>query len=384
MLLRFAELGSETDSDQRDQLAVRAARIWARLIRELEEGQTVCVFDSRIEVSLGGGHFVVREVGPSARPLSELFIRAAPTELPVQWGLSPQEHATALAHVLSRTGLNLERARVRVGFTRGHLMDVVVSIPLDVEGSAEQLQVAAELYLEHRLGDHLVDTWVNSVAVDRIARTKGLLMAKDSRASAESHALEVAKTLVHRGATGVRAGLPKRLVDLALKPESWTALEIPESRSGMQRDRLFASTCFPEALKCALEGMPFDSTRFTRGGELFLWARWRAGDRDQREPLRVAVEQFFRAKFATVLVGGTGFGSSHDYLDFWAPPDCALLREIAVGLAALCEQIELGFYDSYLCEERLCYRSGRAENELKGASRATAVGPSGACNPAGD
>ena len=357
MLLRFVELGSAEDRAAKQRLRRTCQRLWSQLERGLRQRQCAVVLGSRVEVMRTDDGFVVRESCRAARPWAELLVELAPHGPVVHHGIPAQCHDQALATVTRECGTDLSRARVRMGFTRGHLLEVVVLVPLDIRGSMDELQFAAETYLEHRLGDDVLDTWVHSVGVDRIARTKGLVMVSDARATAESFPLCEAHELTTRAIAAVTSRLPQHLRGDQSGP--WTALEMSEGGAGeMQRERRYASTCFPEALKCALEGMPFDSRRFTRGGELFSWVRWRPKTRGpERAALRERVERrLLEQPFDTeVVVAGFGFGAHHDYLDLWLQPRITGIRELGTRLRALCGQLHFGFYDSNLSGEVIAF-----------------------------
>lgn len=258
-------------------------------------------------------------------------------------------HSEALDRARVEAQVSLDASRVRVGVTRGHLLEVVVQVPLDVAGDPESLQLGAEIYLETLLGDALLDEWVSSVAIDRIARTTGLLLVSDSRSSALAHPLVDAGSLIRLGVEGIRGQLPETLLGSVAENESWTALEIPEISQGLQAERRFASTCSPEALKCALEGMPFSSTRFTRGGEKFCWLSWRgAKGGEERLLVRTEVEELLTsARCARHLcISGSGFGPLRDYVDFWADLGSPELPNVISELAKSHDDLEFGFYDT--------------------------------------
>lgn len=260
-----------------------------------------------------------------------------------------RNHNTALAAAREETQVILDESRLRVGVTRGHLLEVVVQVPLDVAGDPESLQLAAEIYLETLLGDALLDEWVASVGIDRIARRSGLLLVADSRSSAPAHPLEDAGSLVRLGIDGIRGQLPESLFTLPVAQGDWTALEIPEIQAGLQAERRFASTRFPEALKCALEGMPFSSTRFTRGAEKFCWLSWRApAEVGERLDTRARIEHALLSERCAphLLVSGSGFGPRRDYLDLWTLLSWPELPGVLRELESWVSDLELGFYDS--------------------------------------
>lgn len=264
-------------------------------------------------------------------------------------------HEDALGAALAEAHVALDSSRIRVGVTRGHLMEIVVQVPLDVAGDPEALQLGAEIYLETLLGTALLDEWVASVSVDRIARQSSLLVVADSRNSAPAHPLKEAASLVCLGVEGIRGQLPAS-VFAGGGEEGWTALEIPEVQSGLQSERRFASTRFPEALKCALSGMPFSSTRFTRGSEKFCWLSWRGlGSALDRSNARAKLEAVFQGGPTAdhVLLSGSGFGPQRDYLDLWIELTWPELPKRISQLAEMVEGLEFGLYDSPYSESPL-------------------------------
>lgn len=265
-----------------------------------------------------------------------------------------ESHEGALKKARTEAGACLDSSRVRVGVTRGHLLEVVVQVPLDTTGDPEALQLAAEVYLEALLGTALLDEWVASVAIDRIARTTGLLVVSDGRSVTSAHPLSEAAPLIRLGIEGIRSQLPDSQLSLAAAGDNWTALEIPETESGLQPERCFASTRFPEALKCALEGMPFSSTRFTRGSEKLCWLSWRGrGAAAPRLRARSEVETLVSTKQceAHLLLAGSGFGPRRDYLDLWTMLAWAELPKLLLSLASTVEGLEFGLYDSPYSEK---------------------------------
>jgi hypothetical protein len=269
----------------------------------------------------------------------------------------------ALLATRSETGVDLSTSQVRVGFSRGHLLEVVVKIPLDIPGDPEALQVAAEMFLEESVGPERLDTWVACVSVDRIRRSSGLVMAAGDTPTSSPPLLD-APDLIARGIQAVTEGLPSTLLGQTWS-EGWAALEIPRTEEGLQAEREFASTCFPEALKAVLEGLPFSSTRFTRGAEVFVWVSW-SPSAQARAPLgaslrlaeRTRVEALANAAPQELALVGSGFGRTRDYLDLWLRPNSGVLEGLVRRLAGEVGQIEVGFYDDVLRGLSLVYPEG--------------------------
>lgn len=359
MLVRFRDWASEAEKGAFRE-RIRAGEDFFRALLEGKRAEArarLGAVSSLLSFECLGEEVVLTYDEVSARPFAQLLSELAPQSVLVRVGGLQKSHEQALESVRRAYAVDLSTSRVRVGFTRGHLMDVVVSIPLDVDGDKEVLNSAAELYLQLRLGDELFDTWVLEVGVDRINRTRGLVMVSDARASAPTSPLELSFSLVEKGAHALTADLPVSLLLESSHAEDWVALEIPEAAQVIQAERRFAATRFPEALKACLEGLPHDSTRYTRGGELFVYVVYQV-DGERRATVREQAELFiangvFRK---TVVLAGTGFGRSTDYLDLWMLPDGEHMRGFFQALCQITGPLEVGFYDEQLSGERAHFR----------------------------
>src|SRR5690606_24273671 len=249
-------------------------------------------------------HLRSRSMDSGSPLLDSLFVREFYLHLAESLGVSTQlpaafhsecvarktqchTHAEALRLVARQVSVDLRTSRVRVGISRGHLFEIVVQVPLDVAGDPDALELAAEIYFEARLGDPLLDDWVACISVDRIARSRGLMVLNDVSAQAEHHPLEVGVDLLRQGIKNLTSELPESFFSAPDLAGDWLALEIPPSDAALHPERCLAATRVPEALKCALEGMACSSNRFTRGGEKLAWLSWVSnGSPQQRLEMR--------------------------------------------------------------------------------------------------
>ena len=181
MVIHFRELAEE---QHRASVAPYAAQIDA-LKEDWVTGRSerfaarIAQLDARLRCEpLTHDEWILGYEHPSAIPLAEWIVArlGGPRRLSV--GRPAGSFSQAL-EAAADFGVDLSTSRVRVGFGRGHLLDVYVLVPLDVKSDAEDLQVAAEIFLETFVGDRLLDTWVAVVAVDRTTRTNGLRMVSD-------------------------------------------------------------------------------------------------------------------------------------------------------------------------------------------------------------
>ena len=361
MALIWSELSHDRDQRRRAEFEREARDFWLRLDVARVPAALPSVFaDAGLEVEWDGAEWVVRYADHVARASAELLRATAADPFAIRLGQQPEPFEVALARARSETGVALDSARVRVGLTRGHLWELVFTVPLDVEGDEEQLQLAAEIFVESCVGERLLDDWVASVEVTRSARQRGLLVLREP-APSTTYPLVQTSELLGLGIAGIVAGLPDSLVRVA--GGEWTALDIPAATTGLQPERLFASTLVPEALKAALEGLPFHSGRFTRGSEIFGWLEWSTVGLEPvaRRQLRDERERSLCRSFEANGMGrfvGSGFGAERDYLDVVV--DCrvaAIAETLRAALAVECAHpeaaVEFGFYDSIWADERL-------------------------------
>ena len=323
--------------------------------------------DSRLDCEPGQDRrsWIIRYSHPSVVPLAQWVVSALPNDRLISVGRAAGSLDEALDKA-RRLGVDLASSRVRVGFSRGHLLEIYVFVPLDVDVAADRLQFSAEIFLETLLGDAIMDDWVGTVDVDRIARSKGLLVMADSRSSTVSYPLSEARDLVERGIAALTEELPDSIIRSRLEAADWTALTIDESSDLNesddlpQPDRCFATTRFPEALKACLQGLPFCSSRFCRGEEIWISLSWTAQRAESRAQLREQVEAILSDSSpyngpvhpgVDFLLGGSGFGIERDYVDLWVRNDELTIGSVAMMVAQLTKSVCLEFYDTKWREE---------------------------------
>jgi hypothetical protein len=255
--------------------------------------------------------------------------------------------------LLESLGAEVAAARVRAGFTRGHALEVVVSLP----PSGPEPQIVAERLVEGLLGEATTDDWIAAVDVAALPRPGGLPVLQAGVPAGETHPAADLPVLLERAVAAVDALLPPLPRHALEVGAEWTLLEMPPDPASPQPDRVSAATCLPELLKCALEGLPLHSRRFSRWGESFLWLKVPASRAERvarREQIERTLDERLRAESAGALVG-TGFGAHYDYFDLCLSAGeaslLALLR--AARSSGLGRGTELGFYDSRWAEERL-------------------------------
>ncbi len=357
-----------------EELERTAAELWGRLREASERGTLSASPFERIDPRLGlerapGGEWSVTYAELEVRGLAELVAAYAPSGLEVRVGRGARSWETTRRVVLEETGVDVTQARVRAGFTRGHLLEIVVALP-----SHPDAEYAAELAVETLLGETFLDDWVLAIGTKPLLRG-GPLRVVQASSDGDMHPLPELIDIAGRAVSAVRELLSDEPCSKRHFGAEWTLLEMEEREAtddvDPQADRVLVSTCFPELVKSALEGMPFHSQRFSRHGERFVWLRAPASgrglDRDgARRRLEERLDRALRERGLGAVIGG-GFGARHDYVDLAlaAPssprafvdasrdPALATVAEAASALGISGSGAMLGFYDTRWSKTRI-------------------------------
>jgi hypothetical protein len=382
MRLRFGEL-SEAEASARRRIIERGRGAWSRLASGdvSGAGRLFAEISPHLELGVDAEHSAwLSALEPSAWPLAELLLAHAPIDLRhvLSLGRAALPLADALEEVRAEHRVDLSRATLRAGFSRGHLLEITLGVPGG--GGSEIEQIAAENLVRKRIGERLFETWIGAVHVTPKARGGPLRLLdvhakRDELELSELFETVAAATLgVLRGLTqasrsgsGSRASQSSHLlagVDSDADSDShsdWTMLEV-EPLSGAcgvgKDDLLLASTCTPELLRCYLDGAPCSSRRFSRSGEQFLFLSYADGElaSEQRVARRSEIEGALVAYLGeTGAVTGVGLGVHTTYIDF-------ALCNLETGLPGLIAKLRdldmpprsfIQFFDSELSEEWL-------------------------------
>ena len=171
MRVRFGEL-SEPELAARQAACERAEAAW----RELGRGdvararQLMSGIDARVALLVertpgpGGAACAALSVDDSsAWPLAELLLQQAPADIgcALSLGRAALPLADALTEIEVAHGVALGRATLRVGFARGHLLEVTLGVP---GGSGAEIEeIAAENLVRALLGQRVFETWIGVV-----------------------------------------------------------------------------------------------------------------------------------------------------------------------------------------------------------------------------
>jgi hypothetical protein len=273
-----------------------------------------------------GEHRVVLTPGGGAlEPLIARVIGRAPARggLSVVRHRPPRSVDDAVADVRTRTEADLSTARARIGFSRGHLLEVVVYSPSFASAADERALDAANLLLPRLIGDELFDVWVDAIDVAPLPRGGSLRVLADGATSLES-TLPLVEVLpaVEAAVRGVHAALPEAPYHTFCERAEWTLLELEPEVDGdyaAQDDVALVSTMLPEAMKCFLQGSRFSSSRFSRHGERFAYVKVDAGElsAEARHARTVELEEELNRVLVPGRVGcvvATGIGARYVYL----------------------------------------------------------------------
>jgi hypothetical protein len=372
MRVRFGEL-SERERALLQRRCEQAQLAWATL-REGDATRATRIIDAlderlrlhveRTDAGVSSAALGVED--SSAWPLAQLLLEQAPNDIGVALALGrgALPLPVALAEVEASDGVALGRGSLRVGFARGHLLEVTLGVPGGT--GAEIEQIAAENLVRALLGERLFDTWVGAVHATPAPRGGPLRMLEEG---ARSDALGVSDlpATVAAATRGALLGLPEhaRAAHVVGKVAArdaqadWTLLEVEpfvDAAPDRKHDLLLASTATPELLRCYMEGQPCSSRRFSRAGEHFVFLSYADGHAamEQRLAERARVEAALSLNLEGVgAVTGVGVGLHTTYLDFaLCDLDAGLSRLVSSARElALPRHSFVQFFDSELSEE---------------------------------
>lgn len=289
------------------------------------------------------------------RTLDELALRRRVDPLR---GAPPLDLPTALALVRERHRVDFSSARVRAGFSRGHLLDIVVALPGGRNTPEEEL--AADALVDLVLGEARRADWVGSITSLAAPRGGLLKVVQSSPDDERFFPLAELRPTVEAALEGIHAGLPGEPLWTQGGEQRWYLFELdvePAARYPAQSDVALVSTFLPELVKCFLSGASFASTRFSRSGELFAYLKYESRERDPRRALarRRVLEDALDAALVTERAGrviGSGMGVVYSYVNLaLARVERAL--DVIEGVATrvgLSRNTWLQFFDSPLAD----------------------------------
>jgi hypothetical protein len=283
----------------------------------------------------GADDLVVRSDERALSPLVEEVVARAPSGRPVYARRPARPFERVAARFAASHGVTLDAARARAGFTRGHLLELVLHLPESALVHEQGERLFAEAVAEALLGERVLDDWVGAVDVIPLPptdpRRRGLpVVTSDSPADLPLPELSRAITAA---IAGLEAGLDPRPIH-EQGELGWTMLEaepLAVASDGGQDDIVLASTLLPELYKSFLRAEPFSSRRFSRAGERFAYLKLRyvhdSFERRlaERRALEDALDRSLRSA-AAGCVFGNGLGLCHAYIDL-------ALSDVAAGLA---------------------------------------------------
>jgi hypothetical protein len=296
----------------------------------------------------------LRATAAHARPLLATWVKGLSPDLGLSFDLPPLGTSEALEHVFRETGHDLSSARVRAHIARARLVEFefLVRVP---EGSVDEaLEDAVQLFVESLLGDREYEDWIGALTVSPLPFKRSLLVVADG-AVQQHYPIQETSALVQ----AVRTAMDPGRVMPSPRTDPWFALEFePQhfaTKSPQDRQRSFASTCVPAALKGAFEGLPFASHRFFPDGFELMSLKWERDD--AAGGLRDQVEACLADLGQDVLVVGSGFGPAEDFLDLLLPFEKTLFSAIVARVGELGARGQLEFYRTDYRDLRLPFRA---------------------------
>ena len=276
---------------------------------------------------------IVRARSRELCPLAERVVALAPLNLTVLAHRPRLEWSAALARAALRGGPDFRGASVRAGFTRGHLLELVVSVPGGKGNDAER--ELAERLVWDIAGERCADDWIGAVEVEAAPRGGPLRVVREQSDGTPRLSLGELSAALDAAIAGVVAGLPEGPLYAAGGGE-WNLFELdPESADDYPQkdDLVMAVTRVPELLKCFLEASPVSSLRFSRHERFFFLKYESRGQPEsrlaEREALERALDRYLIAGRAGRVVGG-GLGLRYSYVD-------VALNRVDRGLSLICE-----------------------------------------------
>lgn len=331
--------------------------------------------------------------GASSWPLCRLFVERAPERYP--WTFECQREAVPLSDCIATTvaehGIDLARARARVGVTRGHLLEVVLASP-ELAIQDEHAQEVAERFVRLLLGDKRFESWIAGVSLQPAPRSRVLRVVGDGELPELPLGIDELADAVDAASGGILLGLPDAPLHTSCERAEWTLFELDErmkTGDGIQRahwqgefatsppplcdtppqaDLLLAASSCPEALKCLLTEQPFASQRFSRHGERFCYLKLRveAANDEGRLHHRMELEDLLDRALVPGRLGcvvGNGLGRQHVYIDLALSNVDASLSVLRSRLerAGVRDEAWLFFFDDEWSNEWLALnaRTGR-------------------------
>jgi hypothetical protein len=378
--LRYIDFEDEAALSERAALIAKGRALWNEIAKLGDAGyDQIETIDTCLEKHLGAidpglewevslardqGRVSLATGGePRLRTLIGVLLEHSTPPRGWSWaaGRSAQPFSSAVARAAAATGIDLAPARVRVGFVRAHLLELLVLAPGFTGNRDEAAERASLLAVEALLGEELMERWIAQVAVAPLPRG-GALRVLDPSAASNLPLAELLPT-VTGAIDSLYAGLPAEPCHARDRGGDWTMLEAeatPGSDWASQDDLLLATTILPEMLRSFLCEPRFWSGRFSAHGESFCYVKvdQQGLERDDRLLQRSALEDALDAALAPAALGsvvGNGFGVRYAYVVlalFRVGPGLTAAREVCRA-ARVAERSWILFCDAELDGEWL-------------------------------
>jgi hypothetical protein len=138
-----------------------------------------------------------------AKPRLERLASLAPSSVRVRTDPGPRSLEEVSAAVEQSTGRSLGGARVRAGFARGHLLDLLVHLPKTSNRDDPVALSAAESAVYGLLGERRADDWIGRIDVAPLQRAGPLRLVGSGTDTEHTFPLSLVPTTVENAIRGL-------------------------------------------------------------------------------------------------------------------------------------------------------------------------------------
>ncbi|MEE9312136.1 MAG: hypothetical protein V3V10_06940 [Planctomycetota bacterium] len=252
---------------------------------------------------------ITPEEAVNLRPLCDAIIARAPENTGWKFFHGHQAHDVDAAHAMveAMTGSEVGRCKINTSVSELNTIDLHFYLP-DAPAAAiatEQAHILAETLL----GEEAFARWVGNIHVEE---------------QEEDHwvELDILKRHVFADVAGIVSSLPERALFETVEELQWSLWRLsPEKKDDYSRhqDLVMGSSALDAMAGCAQLGRPFDSQRYSRCHEVFVYLKIDGVGQSMKERMasRKIIEKALEVVVSEGLgvVVGAGTGWRYSYLD---------------------------------------------------------------------
>ncbi len=335
MRWKFVIDESPVESAERDAVKQRIAEWWSAFVKRTDDLDAL--FSNKAEWDLpawmhkhlnavspelmwefgpgifGGNRLVITpESNRNLRPMVEAILASAPKI--AGWEFYghrlPEDFGQASRNVDARGGHSLAAMRFQLIPDRFNRVDVRCLVTTHYP--EENMKATGYVGLESLLGEELVDRWIGGIECELVPK-----FPTDAVPGIEL--LDTTRRMIARLVDKLRAkrwaGSPEEFKWAVLSMEPEAAEDYPR-----RTDQFTQISAYPNIHECLFNGIPFDSVRFSRCGEMFAFVKIDGAEAlpDWGFENRESIENALRAGLESVGLGtviGGGNGLRYCYVD---------------------------------------------------------------------